>query len=418
MANPITWRNINSPSNHSATELMRQSGSSFNKAFDGITSTIQGLQDRERNENTQRFLDTVAQYRTPDSLDQADTSGLFQKLLSEADGNIDRSAVRNAVSDHRGKLMDQVLASKKYDQYLRQDAEAPLVDDLTALYRAGKVKEGDKLRAGKNFTVDNQLATERTAALDKAYKKAISDEDRSRTKVLQDRQDVEWGRKHKSYRLSDDLKASENSIPGFLGKNINSSGQPIAGKTETQLENEYLAEVGKAYPDFGPSELSRLRDQFRQLRTNSLSISPLDEAKYQKDVEDTAKAYDMGTNPFYTQQDYIPFKEAASIISENQKKLESLDDADLSGETVDELIEVMTKGIVIDGIGERFQVPPDLLRIALSKVESGWFSDKTLKDAIPELLKKANVEKYLNEYNAFKKEKNTLELHKRLKYRN
>lgn len=408
MSNPITWRNINGPSNHAATELLRQSGNSFNKAFDGIGSTIKDLQTRERNENTQNFLDTVAKYRTVDDLNEADTSGLFQKLISDSGGNIDRSQVRGAVDSRRSNLMNQALDLQKFDQTMQKYSEAPLVDDIRAAYARGNVPLGDSLRKGENLTVDAQLDTDRTTALSRAYQKAISDENhkftiaqRNRTLASQAREDLKRERDkaqdkdindirdtRNNYTLSqlDKLQGAMEEVGISVGtdpstfsmnqiENLKTSLRDtgLSGPSDTKELNELVRQYKINNPDYSPERVKRYEAAVRADQAKARQIEAHDQAQHQNSLNDLEYAYNPeGNNPYFNKVSFNPIKATNDIINKFQDKLEGLGSYDKEV-TINKISELMTKGAVIGEDGQRLPLRPEHVEYLMHHIDDSWW---------------------------------------------
>ena len=89
MANPITWRNVQSRGSSGVAELLNGASASINRgisSFQGALTDQQDAQERnrlnQRENNLQNLNDAVARYDTPEALQAAQASGAFDALTS------------------------------------------------------------------------------------------------------------------------------------------------------------------------------------------------------------------------------------------------------------------------------------------------------------------------------------------------
>lgn len=117
----ITWRNVEGPSfkeailaGTAAQQQMSSGFDSFNKVLEQETKTNLANWDNTKQNNTQAFLDQVAQYRTPEEFQAAQASGALNALRQRYGAQIDQAAIRGAEDKRVGELTDRVLKANAY----------------------------------------------------------------------------------------------------------------------------------------------------------------------------------------------------------------------------------------------------------------------------------------------------------------
>lgn len=118
---PITWRNIEAPSFEGAARIMETGRGAFNDgvaalqgSFDEYGNQIQKNWDQGKENNTQTFLDRLAQYKTPEELTAAQASGELNALKQQFGAQIDRGLVRDTEVDLQQKLIERISAQNQY----------------------------------------------------------------------------------------------------------------------------------------------------------------------------------------------------------------------------------------------------------------------------------------------------------------
>ena len=163
---PITWRNIESDTTRGAAGLMEVARRAFNDGlgnFKGIVDDRNQLNqanwDQQRANNTNAFLDRLAQYKTPEELAAAQASGELQTLRQQFGSQVDANAIRGAEANQADVLMKRIAAQNQYtDDKTNRDAR-PLMEQYQGL-----LAKGDANGAAK-FLADNQLAVDESGAL-------------------------------------------------------------------------------------------------------------------------------------------------------------------------------------------------------------------------------------------------------------
>ena len=149
---PITWRNIESDTIRGAAGLMEVARRAFNDGignFKGIVDDKNELNqanwDQQKANNTNAFLDRLAQYKTPEELAAAQASGELQALRQQYGGQVDATAIRGAEANAAEMLMKRIGATREYEDgnlvFNNQDA----INRLRGVFATGDqtaIKQG------------------------------------------------------------------------------------------------------------------------------------------------------------------------------------------------------------------------------------------------------------------------------------
>ncbi|OZB40383.1 MAG: hypothetical protein B7X50_08615 [Alishewanella sp. 34-51-39] len=162
----ITWRNIESDTTRGVADLMEVARGAFNDGlgnFKGIVDARNQLNqanwDQQRANNTNAFLDRLAQYKTPEELAAAQASGELQALRQQYGGQVDATAIRDAEANRADVLMKRIAAQNQYgDDKINRDAR-PLMEQYQ-----GMLAQGNATGAAK-FLADNRLSVDESGAL-------------------------------------------------------------------------------------------------------------------------------------------------------------------------------------------------------------------------------------------------------------
>ena len=115
----ITWRDLAAPSFRDTGLLMGQAQQGFNSGFDQLNNVLKREQDTaeanwkvQRDNNTQAFLNSINQYRTPEEYQAALTSGALDP--SKFGAQIDQAAVRPALDGRLAILQGRDVQAINY----------------------------------------------------------------------------------------------------------------------------------------------------------------------------------------------------------------------------------------------------------------------------------------------------------------
>ena len=138
----ITWRNVDAPDFTGANTLLRDASDrigtgfdGFRKVFDENTQNQQKALEQTKDYNTGQFLDRLAAYRDPATLEAAIQSGVIGQLRQQFGGMINQDQVRNAVDDRGDFLRQQAINRMTYDNQAQDNADSPLLNAFLARAR-------------------------------------------------------------------------------------------------------------------------------------------------------------------------------------------------------------------------------------------------------------------------------------------
>ena len=231
MANPITWRNVQSRGSSGVAELLNGASTSINRgisSFQGALTDQQDAQERnrlnQRENNLQNLNDAVARYDTPEALQAAQASGAFDALTSVP--NMDRDAARNVADDRVTELQGLATDQYNYDQGVLDQKAAPIAENILGFINSD---DDESYTAAINNPATRELLgqTGQLATLEGQFRsrnRAQSDEgfaDSERALMLSDRKDEKDALQFAQDVLSDDmsLRDSEAAYAALIEEN-------------------------------------------------------------------------------------------------------------------------------------------------------------------------------------------------------
>ena len=134
----ITWRDLTAPSFRDAGLLMGQAQQGFNSGFEQFNNVLKREQDtaeanwkQVKDNNTQAFLNSINQYRTPEEYQAALQSGALD--LSKYGAQIDQATARSALDGRLSILQGREKQAIEYKDMKEREAAAPIVDHLMSM---------------------------------------------------------------------------------------------------------------------------------------------------------------------------------------------------------------------------------------------------------------------------------------------
>ena len=138
MSNPITWRNVDAPSFGEANRMMLAAQSGINSGFNQLGDVLKNEQATAdanwktvRDNNTQAFLNSINQYRTPEEYQAALTSGALDP--SKFGAQIDQAAARSALDGRMSVLQDRMVKANQIADMQQERDARPIMDRLSAM---------------------------------------------------------------------------------------------------------------------------------------------------------------------------------------------------------------------------------------------------------------------------------------------
>jgi len=153
MATPITWQNVNAPSNDAAMRGMESAGQSLTGGLDKFASILanreqvnQGVADRGRQASQEEYLNLVQSYKTPEELQAARMSGVLDQRLASLDPR-NQAAVRGAQEARITSLQTQTTAGDTYAKGQKTTADAPMIEQHAQMVASNDTVGAAALRA-------------------------------------------------------------------------------------------------------------------------------------------------------------------------------------------------------------------------------------------------------------------------------
>ena len=155
---PITWRNIQGGNGAvEAGRLLNAAQNSVNTGLDKITDVFAQYRETDRanwengkENNTQAFLDRLAQFRTPEELAAAQASGELDALKQQYGAQIDRGLIRDTEAGLQQKLIDRITAQNQYGDYNLDRSQRDQINETAMRAAKGDPKAIEAMQAFQN----------------------------------------------------------------------------------------------------------------------------------------------------------------------------------------------------------------------------------------------------------------------------
>lgn len=264
MARPITWQNVNAPSNSDAVNLLRGAATGIDGAFDKFGAIIKEREAAQANnqlalQNNAKnaYLDELGTLKTPEALAQR------EEFLSQMRANMDptaRAAVRGADEARLTSLRQQTLAGNEYADKTLDRAQEGRVRELQMLAltdpqaAAAQAAADPSLRAGLKILQEADARQQQLTTRERDTTKfgfAVAGEGRAGEKhaqdILESKAQIEQARINglatanaaREAAAGKNIDATLKAIEMLGGKGGSGSGQggDRAGNVDTLLKN-------------------------------------------------------------------------------------------------------------------------------------------------------------------------------------
>lgn len=407
MSGPITWRNINQPSNADAARLMGLATDSVNQGigeFQQIMADAWTRQDRNRatlKQNTDnRLLDYLQSFQSPAALQQSMQSGEVAAFTAELGKLVDPTLARTAPTERLSALRSQAITDRTYQQGEQAAALEPFQDAAQLA-----IAEGDE-------TAVNAAIAE-VAAKDAGAAAVLMQnwEGAQRTKQEQERADTTWARSE-SYRARNE---AADALVGRLiqeGSNMNQAYTAALDNTASQLvgivrnpdgsidlenstegalnalemimaqselrpttdaETKSQIQQGLMELDVPPSQWAQYLSLMDQVQESTLGLSPRDRASLRNEEARIRQEFDWENNGYAMEPSGDPMSKALAAMQQaqesNPKLTEALGDWSNQSKITGEVADVMQNGLVLSGSTEPIPVTSAQVRMALQMIQ-------------------------------------------------
>lgn len=172
MADPITWRNVNSTVSPSGGRGLLAGQAAVRDAF-GVLGNLLGQQRDmqvanakvQREANTQDYLDAVGGATAEQLADPNFVAGLEAQRTAQGNA-LDRAATRAAIDNRRASLQDSALATQKYDDMQAEVGQRGIVDSLLTQAAAGDQAGVEATLANTELLNEGQVRNQLNQILD------------------------------------------------------------------------------------------------------------------------------------------------------------------------------------------------------------------------------------------------------------
>lgn len=154
---PITWRNVDAPSNAGVAQLLGLGAANINTGFDKVGQVLaqreainQDNWNQQKTNNTQTFMDALGEAKTPEEF-QAKQAFLAQ-MRSGMGAQVDAAATRAAEDARLGILQQRAITNNTFNASMDAEHDRPIQDQITeAIYNNDMIKAAalkEQLRRG------------------------------------------------------------------------------------------------------------------------------------------------------------------------------------------------------------------------------------------------------------------------------
>lgn len=149
----ITWKNINPVTTavEDAAKPLDALQKSWTGAFTGFSKMIDDYQNREKDINTNYFLDKMAEYQTPEQLEAAKRAGQIAELKKALGYNVDSNVVRNAPDARLKTLQEQAKGNQEYKDFKTSVDQRGIVNQIHTYIAQGRMADANRLLMTHNL---------------------------------------------------------------------------------------------------------------------------------------------------------------------------------------------------------------------------------------------------------------------------
>lgn len=231
----ITWRSLVQPGNAGAGYLLQGAQRSLDSGFNALNNVLDQRNKTEASNwqtqkanNTTDYLNAVADVKDPAQLQDPQVQANLAAMKEQFGYQVDSQAIRGAADNRVQALQQQGLQRIEFNDKSRVDGERDQVDQIGALYRAGKYQEGDALRQGKNFRDDAVLDQLKVDA-----QRGYSQEGRAQAGESRAQQDQVW--QGQDHALSQQVGRANLDFTNLQRKDL------LATQDRTKAGNEMIS---------------------------------------------------------------------------------------------------------------------------------------------------------------------------------
>lgn len=153
MAEPLTWRNLVSPTGD-PMQALALSNQMVNQGFNSLNNALTGYQKQQgdilaedKSRNLQSAYETLRnQYKTPEALQAAIASGAVNQVIDPMGNRVDREKVINFADARVKDLRSNITEDQTFKALQAKKQAAPVLDAISAAASEGRYADVTKLR--------------------------------------------------------------------------------------------------------------------------------------------------------------------------------------------------------------------------------------------------------------------------------
>ena len=146
MASPITWRNVDAPSNVGVSQLFNGAQNGINSGFDHIGEVLKQREqmdqtnwNQQKTNNTQAFMDALGEAKTPEEFQAK--QAFLANMRNSMGAQIDAPAARAAEDARLGILQNRAVTNNTFNASMDAEHDRPIQDQISeAIYNNDPVK--------------------------------------------------------------------------------------------------------------------------------------------------------------------------------------------------------------------------------------------------------------------------------------
>lgn len=153
MAEPLTWRNLVSPTGDPmqalaiSNQMVNQGFNNFNQALTGYQKQQGDILAEDKTRNLQSAYETLrSQYKTPEALQAAIASGAVNQVIDPMGNRVDREKVINFADARVKDLRSNITEEQTFKALQAKKQAAPILDAISAAASEGRYADVTKLR--------------------------------------------------------------------------------------------------------------------------------------------------------------------------------------------------------------------------------------------------------------------------------
>lgn len=272
MASPITWRNVNAPNLSGALSAANEAAEGFTRNLQQAGALSKQYGKEQLDANTNKLLAEAQAINSLDTYDQ-DAAELLSRAAEYGEGNINFNKVQAAVQGRDDTLRSEANDLYQYNEQQRQQAELPVIDDLTKRINSGQLTGQAALDA-----INSSGVQDTTGLIDTLHKH----QQYQRGEKAYQRGENERIAKANAYSARNDLLTAD--VNGDKAQFTNLVNQATQGM-EPGAKQEYVDSINKDWDNYRQIENPAHKSAITAANNQMVQYQDVLDEKYNKDIE-------------------------------------------------------------------------------------------------------------------------------------